>query len=241
MPFASIHQEQKMRFDRRKLVLALLSAPLIAHAGLLDSLSNADASAGLKQALEQGATQAVALLGKPDGFLGNEAYRITLPASFRKVEPALRMMGQGKTLDELNVAMNRAAESAVAQAKPLLIDAVTHMSVQDAKNILTGGDDSVTQYFRSKTSAPLTQKFLPIVSKETSRLQLAGEYNKLASQAASMGLIKGDDASVETYVTRKALDALYLRIGEEEKTIRQNPAAAVGNIAKKVFGAISGN
>lgn len=230
-----------MNETRRILLAALLATPLLAHAGLLDAFSSKDASAGLKQALEQGATQAVATLGIQDGFLGSDLYRITLPAGFKKAEPILRAMGQGKAIDDLNVAMNRAAESAVAEAKPLLVNAVKQMSVQDAKNILSGGDDSVTQYFRSKTNEALTQKFLPIVSKATSRLQIADQYNKLASQGAALGLVKAEDANVERYVTRKALDALYLRIAEEEKAIRENPAAAVGSIAKKVFGAMGGN
>ncbi|MEC5385021.1 DUF4197 domain-containing protein [Uliginosibacterium sp. H3] len=230
-----------MHLKRRVCILALLTAPLLAGAaGLLDSLSNADASSGLKQALEQGATQAVATLGTKDGFLASDLYRIKLPKNFKTAESMLRMMGQGQMLDDLDVAMNRAAESAVAEATPLLVGAVKQMSVQDAKGILTGGDDSVTQYFRSKTSAALTQKFLPVVRQQTSRLQIAEQYNTLAKQGAAMGLVKPEEASVESYVTNKALDALYLRIGEEEKAIRQNPAAAVGSIAKKVFGAMGG-
>ncbi|MDB5815604.1 MAG: hypothetical protein JWN23_2721 [Rhodocyclales bacterium] len=225
----------------RSLGVLVLAVPLLAHASLFDALSNKDASAGLRQALEQGATQAVATLGVPDGFLGNERYRIPLPAGFKKAEPFLRAMGQGKSYDELEVTLNRAAESAVAEAKPLLVGAVKQMTLQDAKSILSGGDDSVTQYFRGKTTEALTQKFLPVVTKVTSRLQLATQYNELASQGAALGLIKTEDASVERYVTRKALDALYLRIGEEEKAIRQNPAQAGGSIARKVFGAISGN
>lgn len=223
---------------QRSLLLSLLTLPVVAHAGLFDALSNTDASTGLKQALEQGATQAVATLGTPDGFMRNERFHISLPKGFKKAEPLLRAMGQGQALDDLDVAMNRAAESAVAEAKPLLVNAVEQMSVQDAKNILGGGDDSVTQYFRSKTVDALTQKFLPVVTKATARLQLAEQYNQLASQGAALGLVKAEDANVERYVTRKALDALYLRIGEEEKAIRQNPAEAMGKIARKVFGAI---
>jgi hypothetical protein len=231
-----------MKLTRRVLLLTLLATPWQAHAaGVLDTLSSQDASAGLKQALQQGATQAVATLGVKDGFFGNELYRIALPAGFKKAEPLLRAMGQGQALDDLKLAMNRAAENAVAEAKPLLVDAVKQMSVKDAKSILAGGDDSVTQYFRSKTTVGLTQKFLPIVTKATSQLQLAAQYDKLASQGAALGLVKAEDANVESYVTRKALDALYLRIGEEEKAIRQNPAEAVGNLARKVFGVINGN
>lgn len=223
---------------RHLLACCLLCLPLWAHAGLLDAISSQDASKGLRQALEQGAGAAVANLGVAGGFQDNPDYRIPLPDTIKKLEPALRMMGQGKAMDELHQAMNRAAEVAVAEAKPLLINAVRQMTVQDAKNILTGGDDSVTQYFRSKTIEPLTQKFLPIVSSATQKVKLAERYNRIASQGAALGLVRSEDARIEDFVTRHALDALYTRIGEEERQIRANPAEAIGSIARKVFGAM---
>ncbi len=112
------------------------------------------------------------------------------------------------------------------------------MSIQDAKKILTGGDDSVTQFFREKTSEPLAVKFLPIVKKSTDRVGLAQKYDQFAAQGAKFGLIKGDAANIEQYVTHKALDGLYLMIGEEEHAIRENPAAAGSAIVSKVFGAL---
>lgn len=230
-----------MKLKSLTLSLVLSFTSLLAQADLLDAFSNKDASAGLKQALEQGASQAVATLGTTDGFLRNERFHISLPKGFKKAEPLLRAMGQGQALDDLDLAMNRAAESAVSEAKPLLVNAVKQMSLQDAKGILSGGEDSVTQYFRGKTLDALTQKFLPMVTKATSRLKLAEQYNQLASQGVALGLVKAEDANVERYVTTKALDALYLRIGEEEKAIRQNPAQAIGGIAKKVFGAMMGS
>lgn len=223
---------------RHLLACCLFCLPLLAHAGLLDAISSQDASKGLRQALEQGAGAAVANLGVAGGFQDNPDYRIPLPDTIKKLEPALRMMGQGKAMDELHQAMNRAAEVAVAEAKPLLINAVRQMTVQDAKNILTGGDDSVTQYFRSKTIEPLTQKFLPIVSSATQKVKLAERYNRIASQGAALGLVRSEDARIEDFVTRHALDALYTRIGEEERQIRANPAEAIGSIARKVFGAM---
>jgi len=112
------------------------------------------------------------------------------------------------------------------------------VTVQDAKAILTGGDDSVTRYFRSKTEGALTKRFLPIVTRHTDSLAVSTQYNQLAGQAASVGLVKGEDARIEGYVTRKALDGLYLMIAEEEQAIRQNPMGAAGSLAKKVFGAL---
>jgi len=147
-------------------------------------------------------------------------------------------MGRGKDADELVATMNQAAEQAVPEAKTLMLNAVKTMSVEDGKKILTGGDDSVTRFFRDKTAAPLTVKFLPMVKKATDRVGLAQKYNQFAGEGAKLGLVKGGTANIETYVTEKALDGLYLMIGEEEHAIRQNPAAAGSAIVSKVFGAL---
>jgi hypothetical protein len=209
-----------------------------AHALSLADLSNSDASAGLKQALDQGAAAAVAKLGRSDGFLGNPKVKIPLPEGLRQTEKLMRTMGMGKQADELVVAMNRAAEAAVAQAQPILLEAVKKMGVQDAKQILTGGDDSVTQYFRRTTSEQLTAKFKPIVAQATAKVGLAQKYDDYAGQAAKLGLIKQKDAKVENHVTEKALDGLFAMIAEEERAIRQTPVGATGSLAKKVFGAL---
>jgi len=202
------------------------------------TLSDADATAGVRAALEQGASVAVGLLGKTDGFLGNPKVRIPLPGYLDNAGKLLRTLGQQKRVDELVTAMNRAAEAAVPEAKALLVEAVKSMSVQDATHIITGGDDSVTRFFAAKTRQPLGVKFLPIVTQATQKVSLAAKYNAVASKAAGMGLMNRDDASIEQYVTGKALDGLYLMIGEEEKKIRQNPAAAGSAILTKVFGAL---
>jgi hypothetical protein len=204
----------------------------------LGDISNKDAVGGLKQALSQGATKAVATLGKPDGFLGNPKVRIPLPDNLRKAEGMMRRFGMGKQADELVTSMNRAAELAVTEAKPLLLDAVKQMSVADAKKILNGGDDAATRYFREKTAAPLTQKFLPIVRQATAKVQLAEKYDQFAGAGKKFNLVKEEDAKLENYVARKALDGMYLLIAEEERAIRQNPVEAAGNLAKKVFGAL---
>jgi len=217
-------------------MLCAVAAP--AFAVSLSDISNKDAAGGLKQALSQGATKAVATLGKPDGFLGNPKVRIPLPDSLQKAEGMMRRFGMGKQADELVTSMNRAAEAAVTEAKPLLLDAVKQMSVADAKKILSGGDDAATQYFRSKTAAPLTQKFLPIVRQATARVQLAEKYDQFAGAGKRFNLVKEEDAKLENYVARKALDGMYLMIAEEERAIRQDPAGAAGSLAKKVFGAL---
>lgn len=204
----------------------------------LDDITNADATGGLRQALTQGASAAVANLGKTDGFLGNAKVKIPLPEGLRQAESVMRTMGMGRQADELVTAMNRAAEAAVAESKPILVDAVKKMSVQDAKEILTGGDDSVTKYFRRATSDQLSQKFKPIVTKATKKVKLAEKYDRYAGRASQLGLVKSEDAKVENYVTRKAMDGLFAMIAEEERAIRKDPVAATGALAKKVFGAL---
>jgi hypothetical protein len=208
-----------------------------AVAGVAD-ISNADAVSGLKQALNDGSAAAVKLLGQENGYFGNAKVKIPLPPSLQKIESGLRMMGMKKQADELVLSMNRAAEAAAPEAKQLLVDAVKKMSVQDAKAILTGGDTAATDYFRRTTQAQLTQRFQPIVKKATDRVGLAQQYNSLAGQGAALGLVKQDDATIETYVTRKALDGLYLMIAEQEQSFRQNPVGASSDIVKKVFGAL---
>ncbi len=202
------------------------------------SLSDADANAGLKAALERGAKAAVALLGKEDGFLKNPLVRIPLPGPVESAAKMLRRIGQGKRLDELETALNRAAEQAVPESGPILADAVKSMTVDDAKKILTGGDTSVTDFFAGKTREPLGVKFLPIVTKATEKVSLASKYNAVAGKAMGLGLVKKEDANVQQYVTGKALDGLYLMIGEEERKIRQNPVATGSAILKKVFGSL---
>ncbi len=219
-------------------LLMLLTLSLSAFAAGLSGISNQEASSGLKQALLQGSSAAVAKLGVPNGFLGNPKVRIPLPASLEKARKLMRMFGMGKQADELVVTMNRAAEAAVPEAKPLLIDAIKRMSVRDAKGILTGGNDSVTQYFARSTSAALTAKFLPIVKRATDKVGLAQQYNAYVGKGARFGLVKEKDANIESYVTQKTLDGLFLMIGEEERAIRSNPLGQASGLLKKVFGAL---
>lgn len=204
----------------------------------LADLTNKDASAGLKLALEKGALSAIGLLGQTDGFLGNPKVRIPLPGSLEKVAGFLRTIGQGGKIDELITSMNRAAEAAVPQAKDLLVSAVKGMGVEDAKKILGGGNTSVTDFFAEKTRQPLEGRFLPVVTKATEKVGLVAQYNDVAGKAAGMGLMKAEDANIQKYVTTKSLDGLYVMIGEEEKKIRQDPVGTGSNLLKKVFGAL---
>ena len=229
--------------QRRKFTTGLLSGVGLYGVGIapthaLSVLSDADASSGIRAALERGAEAAVSLLGKPDGFLGNPKVKIPLPGFLKDGAKLLKATGQGKSVDELVTAMNRAAEAAVPEAKTLLLDAVKSMSVEDGQRILTGGDDSVTKFFASKTREPLGVKFLPIVTQATEKVALADKYNAVAGKAAGMGLVDKKDANVQQYVTSKALDGLYLMIGEEERKIRKDPLGTGSDILKKVFGSL---
>ena len=224
-----------MRAILRALFLLVISSQVWAF-GLAD-LTDKDASGGLKEALAQGAAKAVGQLGADGGFMNNPKVKIGLPESLAPMEGMLRTMGRGKDLDNLVATMNKAAEQAVPKAKGLLVDAVKKMSVDDAKKILAGGDDAATQDFKDKTSAQLAESFLPTVKATTDKLALADKYNKIASKAGSLGL-GGDELKIENYVTRKALDGLFLMIAEEERAIRQNPLGAAGSLARKAFGAL---
>ena len=217
-------------------VLAWLAISCSAAALDLADLSNKDAVSGLKDALTQGSTAAISKLGVTDGFLGNERVKIPLPDALRRVESGLRLIGMQSQADELVVAMNRAAEQAVPEAKTLLVGAIKNMSVKDAKGILTGGDTAATEYFRRTTSSQLTAKFLPIVTKATSRVGLAQKYDAIASQGAHLGLVDAKQARIEDYVTQKALDGLFLMMADEEKAIRKDPVGAATGMARKVFG-----
>lgn len=216
--------------------LALFSANL--YALDISDISSSEATGGLKAALTQGAEKAVSQLSKTDGFLGNPEVKIPLPDALKKAEKAMRMFGMNDQADELVLKMNRAAEAAVPEAKALLVDSVKKMSVQDAKAILTGGDDAATQYFKKTTSTPMAAKFLPIVQKATADVQLAQQYNKFAEAGSKYGLVKKEQVNLEQYVTQKALDGVYLMMAKEEAAIRKDPLGQGSKLIKKVFGAL---
>lgn len=231
--------------ERRRLLAGAAAIPLLlvwsARALAFDALaalSKSDATAGLREALSRGAGAAVDQLGKPGGFLDSDRFRIPLPPALDKVSRGMRMLGMGGKADELATAMNRAAESAVPEAKPLLINSVKSMSVEDAKGILSGGNDSATQYFRKTTHDQLSARFLPIVHQATAKLGLADIYDRYAAQGAQFGLVKAEDAKLDPYVTGKALDALYALIADKEKAIRADPVGQGSALLGKVFGAV---
>lgn len=222
--------------------LTLLAAGLLfagaSHALSLADLSQQDATGGLKDALSQGAKLAVQQLGKPGGFSNDPDVRIKLPGKLGQATSALKMMGMGKQVEQLETSMNLAAEAAVPQAQAILIDAVKQMSVQDAKSILSGPNDAATQYLNKTSREQIRAKFLPIVKQATAKVGVAQQYNALAGQAASLGVLDAKSANVEGYVTEQALNGLFAIIAEQEAGIRENPAGAATSLAKKVFGTL---
>lgn len=204
----------------------------------LGDLSQKDATGGLKDALTQGAQVAVKQLGTPGGFSNNPDVKIELPGKLGKVASKMKAFGMGDQVDQLETSMNQAAEAAVVQAQPILVNAVKNMSVDDAKGILSGGQDSATQYLNKSSREQIRAKFLPIVKQATDKVGLAQKYNAFAGQAATFGVLDAKSANIENYVTEQALDGLFEMIGKQEATIRQNPAAAATSLAKKVFGTL---
>ncbi|MFG0805915.1 DUF4197 domain-containing protein [Pseudomonas fluvialis] len=216
------------------LLCLLLSSPSFALS--LAELSQGDAASGLKQALNQGAKAAVAQLGRPGGFSSDPQVRIGLPGKLGKAARTMKLMGMGAQVEQLEASMNLAAEAAVPQAQALLLQAVQNMTLQDAKAILAGPQDSATRYLDKSSREQLRSRFLPIVRQATQQVGLAQQYNAFAGQAASFGVIDAQSAQIENYVTEQALNGLFKIIAEQEAGIRRNPAQAAGSLARKVFG-----
>ncbi len=200
------------------------------------SLSNADIVAGLKEALEVGTTNTVDLTGQVDGYFGNAAIKILLPSQFQNVEQGLRVLGQGQKVDELVLAMNRAAEKAAPAAKDIFWSAIKGMSFDDARKILSGGDTAATDYFRSKTSEALTAAFRPVVDQSMKDVGVVQQYKQLLSAYQSVPFASAlPSFDIESYVVTKALDGLFTVLAEQERKIRTDPAAQVTSLLKKVF------
>jgi len=240
---ARMSEHSSHHFTRRRALLWLPAAAgflVLPRAWALSwaDISSQDATAGLKSALSSSTAAAIGKLGVDGGFWNNAKVKIPLPEYLEKGSGIMNAMGMRKQLDDLHEQINHAAEKAVVEAKPIFVNAVKAMSVQDAKGIISGGNTSGTEYFKGKTTDTLRGKFLPVVTSVTQRIGLAQKYNDIAAKVSKFGLVKGDDAKVETYVTHKALDGLFTMMADEEKAIRANPVAAGSDIVKKVFGAL---
>jgi hypothetical protein len=200
------------------------------------SLGNDKITAGLKEALTVSTGKAVAATGKPDGFFKNEAIKILMPEKLRSLEKGVRLMGGGKEVDDLVLGMNRAAEQAAPQAKQIFINAVTKMSINDARSILSGNQTAATEYFKKQTSQDLEAAFAPIVHKAMQNVGVTKQYAAIMQQAPQLSFLKSDTFNLDKYVVAKSLDGLFFMLGEEEKKIRTNPAAQTTSLLKQVFG-----
>ncbi|MDB5972958.1 MAG: hypothetical protein JWQ90_5408 [Hydrocarboniphaga sp.] len=200
-------------------------------------LSQSEILAGLRDALQQGTTSAISQLGRNDGFWRDPQVRVPLPSFVARYESAVRSVGYGSTLDQFQLSLNRAAEQAVPQAMNIIGNAISRMTIDDAKEILDGPSNAATEFFRRSSSDDLYQSILPIVTTTTEQAGVTQQYKKLASKAGPILRLSGSSmpADLDGYVTQKALDGLFLKIAEEEARIRADPAARSTELLKKVF------
>lgn len=206
-----------------------------AYALSLNDLSHSQAADSLKAVLEQSTRLAVEQLGKPGGFSNNPDVHIELPGNLGKAAQTMKMLGKSKQVNALEDSMNSAAEAAIPEAQALLLEAIKNMTLDDAKDILKGPNNSATAYLDRSSREQLRSRFLPLIEQATQSSDLAKKYNNFAGQAASFGVIEAKDASIENYVTEQALDGLFTIMGQQEASIRDNPAQAATDMAKKVF------
>jgi len=191
---------------------------------------------GLKQALRVGAGNAVGLTGKVDGYFRNEAIKILMPEKLHPIEKGLRAVGLGPKVDEFVLSMNRAAEKAAPFAKEIFVAAIREMTFDDARKIFTGGDTAATDTFKSKTTASLTAAFRPAVKQSMGEVGVTRQYEELSGRWANLPLGRQEAFDLDAYVVTKALDGLFLVLGEEERKIRTDPAARVTSLLREVFG-----
>jgi len=198
-------------------------------------LDNTEIAEGLKEALEIGTAQAVKLAGRENGYFGNPDIKIPLPESMAQTEAVVRAAGMGNQLDAFVLSMNRAAESAAPEARSIFVDAIKQMTFDDAKRILNGRDNEATLYFKDKTSDQLTAVFKPQVHQAMQEVGVTQQYQTLQSQTAAIPFMSDWLVNLDDYVTAQALDGLFRLVADEEAKIRQDPAARVTDLLKKVF------
>jgi len=195
-----------------------------------------EAGRGVKEALNNGIGSAVSFLNKPDAFFKSELYKVLLPPDAKKMEKTLRDMGMGKMCDDAVEAINRGAEDAVGYATPIFVDAIKQMTVTDALKLVTGGKNSITEFFRSKTSVKLKEAFMPVINKSLEKTNATKYYGDAVNRYNKVPFAKKKNPDLSDYVAERTLFALFDRIAVEEANIRSNPAARTSDLLKKVFG-----
>jgi len=204
--------------------------------GSQSSSDEGTTAAGLKEALAVGTENAVKSLSKPDGYFGNELVKILMPEKLRTVADVMKRVGYQRQVDEFVLSMNRAAEKAAPEAASIFGDAIRDMTFEDARKILAGGDTSATDFFKEKTHDSLYAKFKPIISSSMDKVGTTRSYKEMMGKYESLPLMSSQSFDLDHYVTNKALDGLFLAVGQEEKNIRTNPAARTTDLLKSVFG-----
>jgi hypothetical protein len=207
-----------------------------AVSGNKSNVTEAEAGSGVKEALNNGINSAVSFLNKPDAFFKSELYKVLLPPDAKKMEKTLRDIGMGKMCDDAVEAINRGAEDAVGYATPIFVDAIKQMTVTDALKLVTGGKNSITEFFKAKTSAKLKEAFMPVINKSLEKTNATKYYGDAVNRYNKVPLVKKMNPDLAGYVTDRTLFALFDRIGVEEANIRNNPAARTTDLLKKVFG-----
>lgn len=202
-------------------------------------VTEAEAGQGIKEALTNGVIRGIGFLNKTDGFFGNEAYKLFLPPDAKKVENTLRNIGMGAQVDKAILQINRGAEDAVGYAKPIFVDAIKQMTLVDALNIVRGPKDAATNYFREKTTQKLIAAFLPVIKSSLDKVDATKYYADIVNTYNNFPTtFKKVNPDLPSYVTDKAVSALFDQIAKEEANIRENPIARTSDILKKVFGSV---
>ena len=200
------------------------------------NVTEEEAGFGVKEALKNGINSAVSFLNKPDAFLKSELYKVLLPPDAKKMEKTLRDIGMGKMCDDAIEAINRGAEDAVGFATPIFVDAIKQMTVTDALKLVTGGKNSITEFFKAKTSVKLKEAFMPVINQSLEKTNATKYYGDAVNRYNKVPLVKKMNPDLADHVAEKTLFALFDRIGVEEANIRSNPAARTSDLLKKVFG-----
>lgn len=200
------------------------------------NLSNADIIKGLKEALNVGTNNSTAKASKFDGFYKNDLIKIPFPPEAKQVKTTVENLGMKPQVDKFVMTLNRAAEEASKEAKPIFVNAITSMTINDGLSILNGGNDAATQYLKGKTQAQLNAAFSPIVKKAIQKVELTKYWKPIVSQYNKVPFVNKVNPDLEKYVTDKALEGLFKLVAEEETKIRKDPAARVSEILRQVFG-----
>ncbi len=199
-------------------------------------LTAAEVAEGLKEALIQGTNKGADIVSVADGYFKNPSIKILFPPDVKKVEDRLRQMGLGNEVDRFVMTLNRGAEEAAKEAKPIFVSAIRAMTIDDAFAILRGEEDAATQYLRRTTSVQLKQKFLPVIQSALEKTNATRYYSDLVSTYNKIPLVEKVNPDLDDYASDKAIDGLFFMIAQEEKNIRENPAARVTDLLKRVFG-----